>query len=141
MKLILIWSTLFLIACQPLVPLYQSQYVSAVGMASISAQNGNTLEDRKFKAIRASKLEAYRELTEQIYGVRISSEQQVYDQTLVSEGIVGVANGVIKAAKVVASYQVGDSYITELQLNLDSMKEMSSFRDTQYVPVADEVIF
>ncbi|MGZ7364076.1 hypothetical protein ACXWR9_09305, partial [Streptococcus pyogenes] len=56
-----------LTACQPLTKMKEENVISAVGMASISAQQGATQEERETRAMRASKVEAYKELSEQVY--------------------------------------------------------------------------
>ena len=132
---------LFLTACQPLVPINQASLVTAVGSASISAQQATSLEDRKFKAMRASKLNAYKELSEQIYGLQVSSETKISNDRLTVEQSMGVTNGVIRGARVIGSYQVGDSYVTELELDLGKMREMAEVGEIYYVPRDNQVIF
>ncbi|MGL5291295.1 MAG: LPP20 family lipoprotein [Vibrionaceae bacterium] len=129
------------IACQPLVPIRSGDVITAVGTASISAQAGNSLEEKQFKAIRASKLDAYKELSEQIYGVRVSSSSKINDQRLDSDQIGSEVEGVIRAAQVISSYQVGDSYVTELELNLQKMKNMSQYGETYKVQRDDAIIY
>ncbi|MGL5337028.1 MAG: LPP20 family lipoprotein [Enterovibrio sp.] len=129
------------IACQPLVPIRSGDVITAVGTASISAQVGNTLEEKQFRAIRASKLDAYKELSEQIYGVRVSSSSKINDQRLDSDEIGSEVEGVIRAAQVISSYQVGDSYVTELELNLQRMKNMSQYGETHKVQRDDNIIY
>ncbi|MGL4733594.1 MAG: LPP20 family lipoprotein [Enterovibrio sp.] len=129
------------IACQPLVPIRSADVITAVGTASISAQAGNSLEEKQFRAIRASKLDAYKELSEQIYGVRVSSSSQMNDQRLDSDQVGSEVEGVIRAAQVISSYQVGDSYVTELELNLQKMKNMSQYGETYKVQRDDTIIY
>lgn len=129
------------IACQPLVPIRSTDVITAVGTASISAQAGNSLEEKQFRAIRASKLDAYKELSEQIYGVRVSSSSQMNDQRLDSDQVGSEVEGVIRAAQVISSYQVGDSYVTELELNLQKMKNMSQYGETYKVQRDDTIIY
>lgn len=130
-----------LTACQPLTTIRSEDLLSAVGTASISAQRGDTLEEKQFRAMRASKLEAYKELSEQVYGVRVSGVMQLNDQALEVDRTNGLVDGIIRAAEVISSYKVGDSYVTELQLNLRKMREMSQFGEAYQVPRNDTIIF
>lgn len=132
---------MLLTACQPITQIRSEDMVTAVGTASISSQRGETLEEKQFRAMRASKLEAYKELSEQIYGIRVSGLTQVDDQQLGQDRTHGAVDGIIRAAEVVASYKVGDSYVTELQLNLRKMKEMAQYGESHHVPRNDAIIF
>ncbi|EOD80225.1 flagellar protein FlgP [Grimontia sp. AD028] len=132
---------LMLTACQPITTIRSDDILTAVGTASISAQRGETEEEKQFRAMRASKLEAYKELSEQVYGIRVSGLTQVEDQQLGQDRTHGASDGIIRAAEVIASYKVGDSYVTELQLNLRKMKKMSDYGESHHVPRDDSIIF
>ncbi|CZF77094.1 LPP20 family lipoprotein [Grimontia marina] len=132
---------LMLTACQPITTIRSDELLTAVGTASISAQRGETEEEKQFRAMRASKLEAYKELSEQVYGIRVSGLTQVDDQQLGQDRTRGASDGIIRAAEVIASYKVGDSYVTELQLNLRKMKKMSEYGESHHVPRDDAIIF
>lgn len=130
-----------LAACQPLAQLRQEEMLTAVGTASISAQSGSTLEERQFRAMRASKLDAYKELSEQIYGLRVSGSIQIDDERLSNDKTSGAVDGVIRAAEVISSYPVGDSYVTELKLNLRKMQNMKQYGESYHVPQDNIIIF
>ncbi|NGN98573.1 flagellar biosynthesis protein FlgP [Grimontia sp. S25] len=132
---------LMLTACQPITTIRSDDILTAVGTASISTQRGETEEEKQFRAMRASKLEAYKELSEQVYGIRVSGLTQVEDQQLGQDRTHGASDGIIRAAEVIASYKVGDSYVTELQLNLRKMKKMSEYGESHHVPRDDAIIF
>lgn len=131
----------FLVACQPLNKIRSDSILMAVGSASISAQKGSTLEEKQFKAMRASKLEAYKELSEQVYGLRVSGTMQIDDQSLSGDKTRGAVEGIIRAAEVISSYPVGDSYVTELQLNLQKMQSMKQYGESFHVPRDNSIIF
>ncbi|MDD1783301.1 flagellar biosynthesis protein FlgP [Enterovibrio sp. ZSDZ35] len=132
---------LMLTACQPLTTIRSDELLTAVGTASISAQRGDTLEEKQFRAMRASKLEAYKELSEQVYGVRISGLTEVDDQSLGQDRTHGASDGIIRAAEVISSYKVGDSYVTEMELNLRKMNKMKEYGESHHVPSDSAVIF
>lgn len=91
--------------------------IFAVGAAPISAQQGVTESQRMLMAMRASKLEAYRELAERVYGQRIDSSNTLSAMVAQSDVLEASVQGVIRGARVVKSYAVDDTYITELELD------------------------
>lgn len=91
--------------------------------------------------MRASKLDAYRELSEQIYGLRISATTSLSNQQLGPENTDGAVDGVIRGAKVIRSYPVGDSYVTEMELNLGLMERMKQHGEVFHVPNNQQVMF
>ncbi|NAW65388.1 LPP20 family lipoprotein [Photobacterium halotolerans] len=138
------WMAVLLITlsgCQPLTEFRDINVLTAVGYASISEQRGQTLEEKRIRAMRASKVDAYRELTEQVYGMRISARTGLTDQQLDSEETDGAVDGVIRGAEVIRSYPVGDSYVTEMQLDLNKMERMKQQGEVYHVPANQEVMF
>lgn len=117
------------------------EIIQAVGYASISEQKGRTKEEKSIRAMRASKLDAYRELSEQIYGLRISATTSLDDQQLGYEMTEGAVDGVIRGAKIIRSYPVGDSYVTEMELNIGLMERMKQHGEVFHVPNKQEVMF
>lgn len=90
----------------------------AVGYAPIQAQPGSDKGERMLRAIRASKLDAYRELAEQVYGQQLSSDSTIGDMLLRDDNLQASVSGVIRGARVVRSYPMGDTYATELELDM-----------------------
>lgn len=91
--------------------------LSAIGAAPISAQQGQSDSQRMLLAMRASKLEAYRELAERVYGQRIDSQNTLSAMVAQNDVLDASVQGVIRGAKVVKSYAVDDTYVTELELD------------------------
>jgi len=108
--------------------------LTAVGYASVSEQKGESVEEQRIRAMRASKIDAYRELAEQIYGMRVSGRASLQDQRLGTELTTGSVDGVIRGAEVVRSYPVGDSYVTELELDVTKMDRLKDYGEVQQVP-------
>jgi len=125
---------LLLVGCQPLQSMRSDDFLVAVGYASISEQAGRNDEEKRIRAMRASKIDAYRELAEQVYGMRVSGRAQLEDQRLGTERTSGAVDGVIRGAEVVRSYPVGDSYVTELQLDIRKMEKLRDYGEVQPVP-------
>ncbi|MGL4455566.1 MAG: LPP20 family lipoprotein [Plesiomonas sp.] len=120
--------SLALVVCTALLgcaPNSSSQILNAVGYAPIAVQPGKTAQERQLQAMRASRLDAYREMTEQLYGLKISSHTQVLSSgSLRDAGIQTQAAGWVRGAQVVRSYPVGDNYVTELRLDLNNVKKL-----------------
>lgn len=133
-KLLFIIATLVLVGCQPLQQMRQDELLVAVGYASVSEQTGHTVEEKRVRAMRASKIDAYRELAEQVYGMRVSGRAELQDQRLGTESTTGAVDGVIRGAEVVRSYLVEDSYVTELRLDIRKMDKLRDYGEVQQVP-------
>ena len=99
--------------------------LKAVGYAPISSQNGESDSMKLIMAMKASKLDAYRELTEQVYGQKIEGRQSVSGLIVDSETLRASVEGVIRGAEVVKTYPVGDdTYVTELSLNMQQVYDI-----------------
>ncbi|AUJ69445.1 MULTISPECIES: LPP20 family lipoprotein [Pseudoalteromonas] len=103
----------------------------AVGYAPLSAQPGKTAGEKQLMAIKVSKLEAYRELAEQLYGQNLTSTITVKGAVAQNDGLKSQVNGLVRGAKVLKSYAVGDTYATELELD---MKRVYDLYITQVKP-------
>lgn len=98
--------------------------LKAVGYAPISAQQGENQTQRSLMAIKASKLEAYRELAEQVYGQKITAGTTVQGSIAQNDRLQSQVQGIIKGAQVIKSYAVGDTYATELQLDMKRVHDL-----------------
>ena len=99
-------------------PPAQFVVLHAIGYAPISSQKGDTKTAKMLNAIRASKLAAYRELSEQVNGQQISGQASVSELIIQSASFKTSVQGLIRGAKVVQSYPVNDDiYATELELD------------------------
>lgn len=132
--LFLLIAALVMSGCQPLQTMRPDDWLTAVGYASISEQKDRDDEEKQVRAMRASKIDAYRELAEQVYGMRVSGRAELQDQRLGTELTSGAVDGVIRGAEVVRSYKVGDSYVTELRLDIRKMDRLRDYGEVQQVP-------
>jgi len=90
----------------------------ATGYAVISIQNHRNTAQQRLLAIRASKLDAYRALTEQVYGQQLDASTTVADMTVMSDTFRARVEGVIYGAVLVSITPVGDdTYETTLSLD------------------------
>lgn len=101
--------------------------ISAVGYAPVEEQPASTPALKTIKAIKASKLDAYRDLSEKVHGLRISSEQKIGEFVLQDEQLRSSLQGVIKGAKIVKTYQLNGVYVTEMELNLRDVYRIQAF--------------
>jgi len=94
--------------------------LNAVGYAPVDAQIGLNPSSKRLMAIKASKLDAYRELAEQVYGQKVDGEQELANLIITNNQLKSSVEGVIRGARVVKTYPVGeDTYATELELDME----------------------
>ena len=90
----------------------------ATGYAVIAIQNHDDPAQQRLMAIRASKMDAYRALVEQVYGQHIDSTTTIGDLAMDSDVFRARLQGVIYGAKLVSIKTVGDdTYAVTLSLS------------------------
>ena len=100
--------------------------ITAIGQAPISLQKSKHKMQRMLMAINASKIAAYAELAEQVYGQTIDGKTTMSNLIIDNQQLKASVQGIIRGAKVVKSYPVGDSYTTELSLDFKDVYEIYS---------------
>lgn len=95
--------------------------LTAIGYAPLDLQPGQSQSQKVLMAMQASKIAAYRELAEQVYGQQLSANSSVNDWVLSSDSIQTSVTGVIRGARVVKAYPAGDHYVTELELDFSQV--------------------
>lgn len=96
----------------------------AVGYAPLAAQKADTDEQRMLMAMKASKLEALRELAEQVYGQKIDYKVTMQQAVMGNEKLRASLQGVIRGARVVKTYPVGEFYATEMELDFKQVYDL-----------------
>jgi hypothetical protein len=92
--------------------------LTATGYAVISVQHHRNPAQQRLLAIRASKLDAYRALTEQVYGQQLDANTTVADMTVMNDTFRARVEGVVYGAVLVSITPVGDdTYETTLSLD------------------------
>jgi len=91
--------------------------LKAVGYAVIDIQPGPSQSEKMLQAIRASKMDAYRELAEQLNGQQVRGQSSYKDLTQTSNSLDVSVAGMVRGARVVASYPRGNTYATEMELD------------------------
>ncbi len=98
--------------------------LTAIGQAPISLQNSPNKTQQMLMAIKASKIAAYAELAEQVYGQTIDGNTTMSNLVLENQQLKASVQGIIRGAKVVKSYPVGDTYTTELSLDFKDVYDI-----------------
>jgi len=98
--------------------------LQAIGQAPISLQKSKHKTQRMLMAINASKLAAYAELAEQVYGQQIDGKTSMSNLLMNNQQLDASIRGIIRGAKVVKSYPVGDTYTTELSLDFKDVYDI-----------------
>jgi hypothetical protein len=104
----------------------------ATGYAVISIQNHKNPAQQRLLAIRASKLDAYRALTEQVYGQQMDASTTVADMTVINDNFRARVEGVIYGANLVSITPIGDdTYETTLSLDRNAVQDLRTLYLTQ----------
>lgn len=93
--------------------------ITATGYAVISAQPHKLPAQQRLMAIRAAKLNAYRSLTEQVYGQYVDANTTVADMVVMNDSMRAKAEGVVYGARLVSITPVGEETY-EVTLSLDA---------------------
>lgn len=94
--------------------------ITGVGYGAESVYDGFTDGQKRLMAIRASKLDAYRSLAEQLYGIKIDSNTSVATMTAQSDSFRARVNAVVRGARIVSITPMADNnYETVLEVFVD----------------------
>ena len=99
--------------------------LKAVGYAVIDIQPGPSQSEKMLQAIRASKMDAYRELAEQLNGQQVRGQSSYKDLTQTSNSLDVSVAGMVRGARVVATYPRGNTYATELELDTRNLYHLN----------------
>jgi hypothetical protein len=90
---------------------------------------GMTAAEKSLLAKRAGKLDALRNLSEQVNGVRVSGETLVRDFVTRSDDIRSRVSSYIRGARVISEYQLADgSYEVEVEIDLEPLRRILGVR-------------
>ncbi len=94
--------------------------ISGIGYGAESTFGAYTPGQRRLMAIRASKLDAYRALAEQLYGIKIDSNTSISTLTAKSDSFRARVNAVVRGARIVSVTPMADrNYETVLEVYVD----------------------
>jgi outer membrane protein FlgP len=106
--------------------------LKAVGYAVIDIQPGPSQSEKMLQAIRASKMDAYRELAEQLNGQQVRAHSSYKDLTQTSNALDVSVAGMVRGARVVATYPRGNTYATEMELDTRSLYNLNQLMAGQF---------
>ena len=99
--------------------------ITATGYAVVAVQNHKNPAQQRLMAIRASKLDSSRNLTEQVYGQQLDASSTVADMVVTNDIFRTKVEGVIYGARLVSITPVGeDTYETTLSLDRDVVQDL-----------------
>lgn len=94
--------------------------LTGIGHASISVQPASNPNQRRLLAIRAARLAAMQDLTEQVHGLRVKGRTTVVDTIVQNDTLRASVDGTIRGARTVRINPVGgDTYEVVLELDRD----------------------
>jgi hypothetical protein len=111
---------------QMIAPLVEKrETITATGYAVITVQNSKNASQQRLMAIRASKLDAYRNLTEQVFGQQVDASSTVADMVVLNDTFRTKVEGIIYGAQLVSITPVGeDTYETTLSLDKTVVQDL-----------------
>ncbi|WP_228767075.1 MULTISPECIES: LPP20 family lipoprotein [Thiomicrorhabdus] len=94
--------------------------ITGIGYGAEDTYAGYTTGQRRLLAIRSSKLDAYRSLAEQLYGIKIDSTTTVATLTAKNDSFRARVNALVRGARVVSVTPMADqNYETIMEVYVD----------------------
>lgn len=92
------------------------------GYAQVSGQPGKTHNEKRLMAMRAARLDAMRDLVEQIHGIHLTAETTISKAVVQSDSLSALVDGTLRGAKTVSIQPTGeDSYEVILSIDADTL--------------------
>lgn len=102
--------------------------ITGIGYGAESTYEAYTQGQRRLMAIRSSKLDAYRSLAEQLYGIKIDSNTSVSTLTAKNDSFRARVNAIVRGARVVSITPMADkNYETVLEVYVDKVFFTNAF--------------
>ena len=99
--------------------------IIATGYAVIGVQNNKNAPQQRILAIRAAKIDAYRGLAEQVYGLYLDANTTVSEQTVLSDTFRTRVEGVIYGATITSINPLNnDTYEVTLSLDRGAVNDL-----------------
>lgn len=94
--------------------------ISAIGYGAESTYEGYTDGQRMLTAIRASKMDAYRALSEQVYGVRVNGSTTISSMVAKNDNFRVYVDAYLRGAEIVSINPIGNgNYETVVEMVID----------------------
>lgn len=99
--------------------------ITGIGYAVVSVQPGKNLNQRRLLAIRVARLEAMRDLTAQIHGMRVDASTSVAEAVMQNDTLRATVTGMIRGARTAHIEPKGtDTYEVVLELDRDMIAQL-----------------
>jgi hypothetical protein len=99
--------------------------ITAVGYAAMSTQPSKNKSERRLMAIRAARILALRQLTEQVHGIKIDGDATVLDAVVQSDTVRTRVSGIIRGARTTRVSPVGtDNYEVAMELDRTTLRNI-----------------
>ena len=99
--------------------------ITGTGYATISVQPARNVNQKRLMAIRVARLNAMRDLTEQVHGMQLNSQTTVINAVLQNDTTRTAVAGTIRGARTVRINPVGkDTYEVVLELDRDMISRI-----------------
>lgn len=96
--------------------------LKGMGFAQIAGQPGKTKNEKRLMAIRAARMDALRDLTEQVHGIRINASTTIGQAVVKDDSLTAVVQGTLRGARTVRVTPKGtDSYEVEMALDRETV--------------------
>lgn len=96
---------------------------TGIGFSQVQAQPGKSLNERRLMAIRAARMEALRDLTEQVHGIKLNAETSIKDQIVRNDSLRGSVEGEIRGARTVRiTPKDNNTYEVVMELSPDTVR-------------------
>jgi outer membrane protein FlgP len=100
----------------------QAPMITGMGFAQIAGQPGKTANEKRLMAIRAARVDALRDLTEQVHGIRLNATTTVRDAVVRDDHVQAVVAGTLRGAKTLSiSPRDSDSYEVKMAIDRDTV--------------------
>ena len=99
--------------------------IMATGYAVIGVQNNKNAPQQRLLAIRAAKIDAYRGLAEQVYGLYLDANTTVAEMTVMNDTFRTRVEGVIFGAKLTSINPLNnDTYEVTMSLDRGTVNDL-----------------
>ncbi|TCP61357.1 hypothetical protein EV663_10575 [Rhodovulum bhavnagarense] len=96
--------------------------IRGLGFSQVSTQPGKSTNEKRLMAIRAARLDAMRDLAEQVHGIRLSGESTLRDTAMRNDLLFAQVQGEIRGARTVRiTPKDGDTFEVVLELDADTV--------------------
>lgn len=96
--------------------------LKGMGFAQIAGQPGKTTNEKRLMAIRAARMDALRDLTEQVHGIKINAQTTIAHAVVRDDSLSAIVQGTLRGARTLRVTPKGsDSYEVEMVLDRETV--------------------